>query len=61
MDRNIRRRGFETSSGRAEWEEVRRTVGGGARPAPRRGEGVVIDAEFDVSGESTVGSLGAVC
>jgi hypothetical protein len=60
VDLSIRRRpvGGGLSSGRAEWEDVRRTVGG-ARPDPWRGEGVVIDAGFDVSGESTVGSLGA--
>jgi hypothetical protein len=34
-------------------------VGGGPKPVPCRGEGVVMDAEFDVSGESTVGSRGA--
>jgi hypothetical protein len=40
---------------------VRRTVGGGPKPVPWRGEGVVMDAEFEVSGESTVGSRGADC
>lgn len=60
VDRSMRRRELGgLSSGNAEWEDVRRTVGGGAKPDPCRGEGVVMDAEFDVSGESTVGSLGA--
>jgi len=59
VERSIRRRAFGgLSSGNAEWEDVRRTVGGGAKPDPR-GEGVVMEAEFDVSGESTVGSRGA--
>lgn len=35
-------------------------MGGGAKPDPWRGEGVVMDAEFDVSGESTVGNRGAI-
>jgi hypothetical protein len=69
VDLNIRlRRGaFEVegiSSGRAECEDVRRTVEGGVRevradPIGWRGEGVVMDAELDVSGESMVGNLGA--
>jgi hypothetical protein len=60
VERSIRRRAVGgLSSGNAEWEDVRRTVGGGPKPGPCRGEGVVIDAEFDVSGESTVGSRGA--
>ena len=60
VDRSMRRRALGgLSSGNAEWEDVRRTVGGGAKPDPCRGEGVVMDAEFDVSGESTVGSRGA--
>jgi len=60
VERSIRRRAVGgLSSGNAEWEDVRRTVGGGPKPVPCRGEGVAIDAEFDVSGESTVGSRGA--
>jgi hypothetical protein len=60
VDRSIRRRAVGgLSSGKAEWEDVRRTVGGGPKPVPWRGEGVAMDAEFDVSGESTVGSRGA--
>ena len=62
VDRSMRRRAVGgLSSGNAEWEDVRRTVGGGAKPDPCRGEGVVMDAEFEVPGESTVGSLGAIC
>jgi hypothetical protein len=60
VERSIRRRAVGgLSSGNAEWEDVRRTVGGGPKPVPWRGEGVVMDAEFDVSGESTVGRRGA--
>jgi len=60
VERSMRRRALGgLSSGNAECEDVRRTVGGGAKPDPCRGEGVVMDAEFDVSGESTVGSRGA--
>jgi len=60
VDRSIRRRAVGgLSSGNAEWDDVRRTVGGGPKPVPCRGEGVAIDAEFDVSGESTVGRRGA--
>jgi hypothetical protein len=43
------------SSGRAECDDVRRTVGG----ARALGEGVAIDAEVEVPDECTVGNLGA--
>jgi hypothetical protein len=48
-------------SGRAECDEERRTVvGGESLDLGRGGEGVVMEAELEVSGECMTGKFGAI-
>jgi hypothetical protein len=59
VDRNIRDLPVGASSGKAEWEDVRRTVAGASVDPDCRGEGVLIEADLEVSGESILGNRGA--